>query len=265
MNVTLLPPYAPPTPQPVPSQFIGYPKALATVEGWDASHLVNASCPGETSGSFLNPLLPDNGCNSVHVVLPPLGSLLPPVIIPPFKTTYGLHTDYSGAQMEFAVDELKKNKNINLVTLSIGANDVLLVLPAIELCGGVSACANAVLTPVLDLYAVNLGVILTTIRANYHGTLVLLTYYSPDPSLDGIAQALNGVMTQVASKFPRITIADGYAAFHAASAAYNDSACHAGLLIKLPPSPYNSFPCDIHPSSLGRFLLAVVVEAVLLH
>jgi lysophospholipase L1-like esterase len=265
MNVTLLPPYAPPTPQPAPSQFVGYPEALATSQGLEASQLVDASCPGETSGSFLNSLLPDNGCNSAHVVLPPLGSILPPVIIPPFKTAYGLHTKYSGAQMEFALDQLKTKKKINLVSLSIGANDVLLVLPAIELCGGVSTCVNAVLTSMLDLYAVNLHAILTKIRENYQGTLVLLTYYSPDPSLDGIAQALNGVMTKVGSQFPQIAIADGYAAFHAVSAAFGDSACQAGLLIKLPPSPYNSLPCDIHPSPLGRVLLAATVESVLQH
>jgi lysophospholipase L1-like esterase len=265
MNVTLVPPYAPPTPHPAPTQFVGYPQALAAIQGLDASQLVDTSCPGETSGSFLNSLLPDNGCNSVHVVLPPLGSILLPVIIPPFKTVYGLHTQYSGAQMKFAVDQLKSNKKIKLVTLSIGANDVLLVLPAIELCGESSACANAVLTPVLELYAVNLHAILTQIRENYKGTLVLLTYYSPDPSLDGIAQALNGVMTQVGSQFPKITIADGYAAFHAASAAFGNSACQAGLLIKLPPSPYNSFACDIHPSPLGRLVLAATVESVLPH
>ncbi|HEV2447381.1 MAG TPA: hypothetical protein VGS58_15730 [Candidatus Sulfopaludibacter sp.] len=265
MNVTLLPPYAPPSPQPAPSQFIGYPEALADLQGWDATRLVDGSCPGETSGSFLNSSLPDNGCNSVHVVLPPLGSILPPVIIPPFKTAYGLHTKYSGPQMQFALDQLNANKMIRLVTLSIGANDVLLVLPAIALCGGVTACVNAVLTPALDLYAVNLGAILAKIREVYRGPLVLLTYYSPDPSLDGIAQMLNAVMTRVGSRFPRIAIADGYAAFHAVSAAFGDSACQAGLLIKLPPSPYNSFPCDIHPSPQGRVLLAAAVKSTLPH
>jgi hypothetical protein len=264
MNTTLLPPYAPVTPQPGPSQFVGYPEALATIQGSNPSQLVDASCPGETSGSFLNSLLPDNGCNSVHVTLPPPGSILPPVVIPPFKTTYGLHSKYSGSQMAFTVNELKTNKKINVVSLSIGANDVLQVLPAIELCGGVPTCVNAVLTPVLNLYAANLGAILTTIRNNYQGTLVLLTYYSPDPSLDGIAQALNGVMAQVGSQFSQIRIADGYAAFHALSAIFGGSACSAGLLIKLPPSPYNSLPCDIHPSPLGRYLLAAVVESVLL-
>lgn len=265
MNVTLLPPYAPPGPHPSPSQFIGYPEALASVLGLDASQLMNTSCPGETSGSFLNAALPDNGCNSVHIVLPPPGSILVPIVIPPFKHAYGLHTKYNRAQMEFAIDQLSVNKKINLVTLSIGANDVLLALPAVQLCGGVPTCVNAVLTPVFQLYAANLGAILTELRENYQGTLVLVTYFSPDPSLDGIAQALNGVMTQVASQFPQITIADGYAAFHAAAAAFGDSTCQAGLLIQLPPSPYDSLPCDIHPSLLGRALLAATVQAVLPH
>ena len=78
MNVTLLPPYARPAPRPAPSQFIGYPVALAAIQGLGASQLVDASCPGETSGSFLNSLVPDEGCNSVHVVLPPLGQFCRP-------------------------------------------------------------------------------------------------------------------------------------------------------------------------------------------
>ncbi len=265
MNVTLLPPYASPIPQPSPSQFIGYPQALAGLRGWAANQVMDVSCPGETSGSFLNSSLPDNGCNSVHVVLPPLGSVLLPVLIPPFKTTYGLHTRYNGPQMEFASDQLKTNKNINLVTLSIGANDVLLVLPAMQLCGGSPACANAILTPVLGLYATNLSSILSQVRKHYQGTVVLLTYYSPDPSLNGIAQAVNAVMTQVGSKFPNITVADGYGAFQAASSAFGGSACSAGLVIKLPPSPYNTFPCDIHPSEQGRDLLAATIAGVLPH
>ena len=85
---------------------------------------VNASCPGETSGSFLdvNVLGGDYGCNSPHFQ-PPAPT------IPPFKTSIGLHTNYTGAQMDFAVKQLAANKHINLVTLSIGANDGLMVLP----------------------------------------------------------------------------------------------------------------------------------------
>jgi hypothetical protein len=259
MNVTLLPPYSLQTPK--PADFVGYPEAVAAAVGVSE---VNASCPGETSGSFLNTSAPDNGCNSPHVV--PLPSpTLPPVIIPPFKTTIGLHTAYKGAQMDFAVSQLKANPRIDLVSLSIGANDILLVLPQLAQCTD-PTCAQNVLTPVLDAYAANLAQILIGIRAQYQGTLILMTYYSPSPALDGVTLALNGVMTTVAAQlsatpgFAPITIADGFTAFQNASAPPDHDACQAGLVIPLPPSPYNLSPCDIHPSPRGRDLLAGLVE-----
>jgi lysophospholipase L1-like esterase len=260
MNVTLLPPYSQRTP--TPAEFIGYPEIVASAVRVSE---VNASCPGETSGSFLNTSAPDYGCNSPHVVpLPTPG--LTPVTIPPFKTTIGLHTDYKGAQMDFAVSQLKANKRIDLVTLSIGANDVLLVLPLLEQCGTDAVCVNNILLPVLRTYAMNLAQILTGIRAQYQGTLILMSYYSPSPALDSLTETLNGVMTQVAGQlsttpgFAPITIADGFTAFQRASESSNHDACQAGLLIQLPPSPYNLSPCDIHPSPLGRDLLATLVE-----
>src|SRR6266581_6235747 len=114
LDATLLPPYA--TQLPTPEQFIGYPEAVAAAEHLlESKKEVNASCPGETSGSFLNTASPDFGCNSPHFQPP-----LPP--IPPFKTGIGLHTAYTGSQMDFAESELRTNRHINLVTLGIGAN-----------------------------------------------------------------------------------------------------------------------------------------------
>src|SRR5579871_5030164 len=113
MNVLLLPPYS--TQPPSPDQFVGYPETVAAAEHLlQSAKEVNASCPGESSGSFLNTAILDNGCNSPHLQPP-----FPP--IPPFKTTFGLHTNYTGAQMDFAESQLQTNKHIDLVTLSIGA------------------------------------------------------------------------------------------------------------------------------------------------
>ncbi len=251
MNVTLLQPYSQTTP--TPSEFVGYPETLANLHLKRITKLANAACPGETSGSFLDTSVLDNGCNSPHFQ-PPAPT------IPPFKTAFGLRANYTGAQMAFAESELEKDKHIKLVTLSIGANDVLLALPALESCGTDATCAQGVLGPVLQTYALNLAQILIGIRAHYPGLLVLMTYYSPIPALDGVTQALNSTMTQVGSQFPDIKIADGYAAFQLASAAFHHDACQAGLLIKLPPGPYTTTPCDIHPSPLGRALLAATVE-----
>jgi lysophospholipase L1-like esterase len=258
MNVTLLPPYS--TQVPTASEFIGYPETVAALENLlNSGKEVNAACPGETSGSFLNINVRDNGCNFPHPEPPPLQP------IPPAKPEL-LHTPYTAAQMDFALWQLAANKHINLVTLSIGANDILLVLPQLEQCLATSGCdPETILGPVLGNYASNLVQILTRIRSQYHGTLILMTYYSPAPALDTVTQALNGTMLQVASQlnaqpgFPQISIADGYTAFRAVSAPFGGDACQAGLLIKLPPGPFTTTPCDIHPSPLGRDILAATV------
>jgi len=71
--------YSPLVTNPTPSKFVGYPEVLAA-----ALHLaqskkeVNASCPGETSGSFLYGGV-GNGCEQ-------------------FKDTVGLHVAYTGTR-----------------------------------------------------------------------------------------------------------------------------------------------------------------------
>lgn len=246
MNPLLLPPYSPSKPSPKPKDFIGYPEILAAVAPL-LQNEVNASCPGETSASFLDTKALDFGCNSPH----------PDPPFPPFKTTIGLHAKYTVAQMDFAESQLKTNAGIHLVTLTIGANDVFLVLPQLQACGD-SACVNTVLTPVLLEVAGNLTTILTRIRALYKGTLVLTTYYSPSPVFDALTVALNDVITQVGTKFGA-KFADGFTAFQVASAPFNHDACRAGLLIRLPPGAPT--PCDIHPSQLGQALVTATILA----
>jgi lysophospholipase L1-like esterase len=262
MNDALVLPYT--STMPTPSEFVGYPEALA---GWmppfKISRLANAACPGETSGSFLSTASPDNGCNSDHVVYPPPGSMLPPISLQPFKLSVGLHVSYAGSQMAYALSQLGKGSHVDLVTLMIGANDVLLVLPELETCTPQPTCADTALGGVLEAYGNNLAEILGGIRAVYSGTLVLVTYYAPSPALNTIAQALNSTMTTVAANFKEITIADGYGAFKLASASFGGDPCAAGLLIKLPPNTYNTSACDIHPSPIGRDLLAATVDLAL--
>jgi lysophospholipase L1-like esterase len=246
MNILLV--LSPPTP--TPSEFVGYPETVAAAEHLLISKkLANASCPGESSGSFLdvNTIQRDYGCNFPHP-LPGGGS------IPPFKQLVGLKVDYTGAQMDYAVAELASNKHIDMVTLSIGANDVFVCL------SDPTCSLQSVLDPVNGTYKNNLTTILTNIRKYYTGKLVLLKYYSPDPSLDTLAMAVNAVMTQVGSAFD-VRFADGFTAFKTASAMFGGDACQAGLLIRLPPG--FPTPCDIHPSPAGRDLLAAIVEIAL--
>jgi len=239
--------FSPTLPPPAPAQFTGYPEVVAQVEHLlQSKKEVNAACPGETSGSFWIVGAPDNGCNGAG----PQGQ-------PPFKTSIGLHTNYSGRQLEFAVSQLSSNKHINLVTLGIGGNDLLLVE---EQCAAhpvpsFAACASAMLPGALQSYAANLTAILTTLRANYQGTLVLMNNYSPsaDPLFIEAIVALNSVMTQVGTNFGA-KFADGFTAFQIASALHNGDPCAAGLLIRL-----SATSCDVDPSPSGRDLLAGTV------
>ena len=250
MNILLLPPYT--TQLPTPFDFTGYPETVAAAEHLLTSKKeVNASCPGETSGSFLDVNSPDLGCNTARVE----GNLT----LPPFKPTLGLRADYKDAQMAFVDRELAANKHIDLITLSIGANDVLMTVPALEVCGADMTCQQNVLNPVLDNYVINLTKILTHIRAKYTGQLVLLQYYSPIPIplFDGLAQAINSRMAAVGlqAAFAPVRIIDGFTAFKTASSSFGGNPCAAGLLIKLPDGT-----CDVHPSPAGRDLLATIIE-----
>jgi lysophospholipase L1-like esterase len=236
LNPTLLTATPPPA-----STFIGYPEVIAYTEHLAASKKeVNASCPGETSGSFIMPGVPDYGCNSTG----PQGQ-------PGYKSWAGLHTDYAGTQLGFAVSQLTTNKHIDLVTLGIGSNDVLLLL---RTCNNDPACVGAQLPGLLQTYAANLATILSALRGTgYAGKIVLVGYYSPSADLLPIAQALDSTMLAVGSQFGAI-YADGFTAFQTAAAPYGGDVCKAGLLIHL-----DANTCDIHPSVLGRNILAAIV------
>ena len=62
-------------------------------------------------------------------------------------------------------------------------------------------------------------------------------------------------MEAVGSHFGAI-FADGFTAFQIASTAFGGDACQAGLVIRLSPTT-----CDIHPTALGRDILAGIVFA----
>ncbi len=233
-------------PPPPPTVFTGYPEIIASWQHLENSKKeVNAACPGETSGSFIAAGMLDYGCNSPG----PQGQ-------PPFKTWVGLHTNYPGTQLEFAVSALSANQHINLVTLGIGSNDVLLLLSQCATNPNPTTCVNTQLPGVLQTYAGNLTRILTAIRsAPYRGQLVLVGYYAPSADLIPIAQAVNATMQAVGAQFQTI-YADGFTAFQLVATPYGGDVCKAGLLIKLSPTT-----CDIHPSPLGRDVLAATVLA----
>ena len=246
-NPTLLPPFKTVPPFPTPNQFVGYPETVEQFERLlHSEQEVNAACPGETSGSFLDLAAPDNGCHGAQG----------------FKALIGLHTNYTGSQASFTVSELATNKHVNLVTLSIGGNDLLLLQqkcanPNVQL---FDLCVQNDLPGVLTAYAGNLGAILGEIRANYQGTLIVMKSYAPsvDPLFIAAIEALNTVMVEVGAHFG-VKFADGFTAFQIASAPFGGDPCRAGLLIRLSPPMTSPLVCDVHPSPLGRDVLAATV------
>lgn len=232
-------------PPPAPSVFVGYPELMAQAENLaNSKKEVNAACPGETSGSFINTSVPDNGCHSSG----PEGE-------PPFKTWAGLHTNYPGAQLDFAVSQLSSNKHINQVTLQIGGNDVLLLLASCLNNPNPPACLNAGMPAVLQNFAVNLTQILTGLRSVYSGNLALVGYYAPSAELAPVAVALDQVMQGVGAQFGVIYV-DEFSAFQAAAAPWGGDPCAAGLVVRL-----SATSCDVHPTLAGQTVLAQTIMA----
>lgn len=124
-------------------------------------------------------------------------------------------------------------------------------------CADDPACISKALPALLATIRAYLEFIFGQIRsvAHYRGRLVTLSYYSLayDPASAAATQALNAPIVAATKEFGG-TIADGFGAFRPLAVAAGNSSCAAGLLIRLSPGE-----CDVHPSPLGRDLLALAV------
>lgn len=220
--------------------FKGYPEYLAP---WFGLTDVNASCPGETSSSFVDVTAQSNGCENS------IGSDLG------YRDAYPLHVHYTGSQLAYATHFLARNVgSTKLVSINVGANDLFV-------CQATTAdqCTGADFPATLHTIGQNLTTILHGVRASgYHGKLVVLAYYAisyTDPIQVAGTQLLNQTLSSVAQQFHAI-VANGYQAFKNASGSSGDP-CAAGLLIPLPGGG-----CNIHPSALGQIILAnTIAEA----
>jgi len=222
---------------PDPSNFVGYPEALATMLSLS---LTNASCPGEASGGFISlASLLDNGCRGYRSVFP-------------------LHISYSSSQLDFAIAYVHAHPRAHLITIDLGANDLFLLQRA---CSGDSGCVLANLPSLLATLRGNLQTIYARLRddGGFHGRLVALSYYAldyHDPAQVAVINAINGVVASVTTAQPAGSVADGFTAF-AEESGPSGSPCAAGLLIRL-----SATTCDVHPSPAGRDVLARAIRAM---
>jgi len=221
-----------------PDVFVGYPQ-LASNLFIPKLNVINASCPGESSTSLISGTRPDNGCQDFRQFIG------------------GLHVPYSGSQLRFAENYVAANPGTRFVSLTVGANDLLLLQDrcrATVPSQGVTACILRGLPSVLDTLRTNLTTIYARLRAaGFQGDFVAVTYYSlnyRDLLVTGAVGTLDSVLASVTGAFGG-RVADGFSAFAVASAPFGGDPCRAGLLIHRTLDT-----CDIHPSPAGAALLA---------
>ncbi len=227
-----------------PANFVGYTDYLDIAT---SLNVANAACPGETTSSFISPTGPDNGCRI-------------------YKAAFPLHVSYGSArstQLAFATGFLNRNPATQLVTINLGANDGLLLE---EQCNYDPTCIENGLPQLLATVTTNMATILSALRGTgYHGTIVVINYYSLDYSdqfITELTYELNQAITSSASTFGA-QVADVFSAFQAAASTQfaQGKTCVAGLLNN--SNPATTPPtCDVHPSQSGQKLMEQVVAGV---
>jgi lysophospholipase L1-like esterase len=221
--------------------FVGYP---AYVGAERRLKTINAACPGETSGSFRSASVADNGCRS-------------------FRATAPLHVAYPGTQLAFATNFLSIHPETRLVTIALGANDLILLLDGCANAPVPTRCVEAGLPEMRAAVSSNMDSILGSLRATgFSGPLIVVNYYSPDYTdalVTGATAAVNQAVAAVAGVHGAVVV-DAFSTFQ--RAASNPFAagktCMTGLLNA---SPQNQSLCDKHPSQSGHQLLADVIKA----
>jgi hypothetical protein len=232
--------------------FVGYPELIALAP----IPTSNAACPGETSGSFIDVSIPDNGCRAWRS----LGG--------------AMHVQYvnnAQSQLAFALSFLASHPGTATVSLGIGANELQLVEATCKAAFNpqdpnyaqeVAACELAQGPAAIAQVAQNIAIIAGTLRASgYSGQLALVTYNAiqyanqSDPAFLAIA-GLDQAMVQVAQALPQLnlSLAKGFSSFGAIAALAGGDSCKAGLLYRLPDGT-----CDRHPSRFGASVYALAV------
>jgi len=220
--------------------FVGYPQMIGTDLGLQ---VINATCPGETTASFLDVAAQSNGCENR------VGS------DSGYRDNFPLHVAYDSpgqSQLEFALATLRRSDDIRLITVQIGANDAFVCQATTP-----DHCQSpAEYQGVGQAIQTNLGRILSTLRdeGQYDGQIVVVDYYAFDyrSSWANASQLLNSVISGVATA-NGATVADAFTAFQKAADQSGGNSVAAGLLL----------PNDVHPTAKGQRLMADTVESVI--
>ncbi len=222
-----------------PDVFVGYPETLAEMLDLD---VVNASCPGETSASFIS-LAVDSVCKS-------------------YRAQFPLHVDYPTSQLDFAISHLRRHRETRPVTIEVGNNDLFLFVQGCAKAPDPPTCIRDGLPTFLATLDSNLTTIFARIRgeARYRGPLVMVNLRVRDyrdATVVARVEAVNRVISS-ATLAAEGRVADIFGAFKTAAQPFDGDTCAAGLLIRLTPAT-----CDSHTSPAGRDLYGRTVKAVM--
>jgi len=221
--------------------FIGYADDLAATLQLD---VVDAACPGETTGSFLSATAPDNGCRA-------------------YRAKFPLHVGYSSTQASYAIHYLEGHDDVRLITIMLGANDGFLLEDSCASQPDPAACIEAGVPALLTSVASNLARTLSELRATgYAGAIVLVNYYSvdySDPAGTGLTALLNRAIAEPAAAYGA-DVANVFAAFQnaAENPRFGGKTCNAGLLNA---SVADELLCDVHPAQSGHRLIAQAIAS----
>ena len=227
-----------------PTNFVGYADWTGLALSLNPA---DAGCPGETTGSFISSTAPDNGCRD-------------------YRTVFPLHVVYNSirsTQLTFATGFLQRHSDTQLVTIGIGANDLLLLE---QQCNDDPTCIENGAPKVFAAAEANMQTILAGLRGTgYTGVIAIVNYYSFDYSNQfetELIAGLNQAITAPASAYGAV-VADVFSAFEAAASNpfAGGNTCVAGLLNASNP-PTSPPTCDIHPTQSGHKLMAQVIAGV---
>jgi lysophospholipase L1-like esterase len=205
---------------------------LAATAPGKGSTVVNLSCPGETTVSFLG--------------------FAPCPYSPPFR----LHAEYSGSQIVAAETFLAAHRGqVSPILIALGANDALEVLDVCDPEPDSIICIRALLPLVLAAVAANLDEALGRLRAVApDAEIILLQYYNPiaviDPATNPLMLGLNEAIGDVADTH-RAHVADAFPPFHLAQP-QPATLCVLTLMCE---------DGDIHPSDAGYMVIGDLMFA----
>jgi lysophospholipase L1-like esterase len=202
--------------------------------------VLNASCPGETTASFLDATAQSNGCENR------------PGADGGYRTAYPLHVPYDSvdqSQLDLAVRTLKDTDDVQLVTLMVGANDAFLCQASTA-----DGCLSEIAS-ISSTVQTNLTRILTALRdqGGYDGKVLVVSYYALDYSDPNGTAAIELLDAGIAgaAKTAGATVVSGFDAFAPTAQQAGGNSITAGLVL----------PNDVHPTARGQQLLADAVVA----